>query len=201
MSSSKGERRARLILLRHGQSLWNAEKRLAGQADIAVSEFGRQQIESIRGLIAALRPEKIVSSDLLRASQSAAYLGYEAPHFDPRLREAYLGRWQGSYIDDLPPDQYAAWRAGKLPPPQGESWAEFCDRVEPAFHELIENGGRNLLVTHGGVIRVACDRLLGLKPDQIVPVPPASVTIIDVYDRPRLSAYNLSQHIDVNRFD
>lgn len=199
-NSSKGVR-ARLILLRHGQSLWNAERRLAGQADVSISQLGQEQILHMQASVHALKPTSIIASDLRRACESAALLGFDSPKMDQRLREANLGAWQGQYIADLEQAQYQAWRVGQFTPPDGESWQAFCDRVEDILTELIARDGRYLIVTHGGVIRAACDRLLGLSPRQIVPVSPASLTIIDVNDQPRLSVFNLAHDFSLNRFD
>lgn len=182
---------SRLIFLRHGQSVWNAEKRLAGQADISISEVGREQVLQMRETVHALKPATIVSSDLRRARESAALLDFSVPQIDQRLREANLGQWEGEYIADLPKEQYRAWRMGAFDPPQGETWSGFCERVETVVQEFIAADQCCLIVTHGGVIRAACDRILELSPQQIVPVSPASVTVIDVYDRPRLRVYNM----------
>ena len=165
---------------------------LAGQADVSISKLGQKQILNMQETMHTLQPVTTISSDLRRARESAALLGAASPIVDARLREANLGQWEGKFIATLPQDRYQAWRAGKFTPPQGESWSIFCDRVEEILTELIASGGRFLLVTHGGVVRASCDRMLGLLPQQIVPVSPASITIIDVYEQPRLSVYNLS---------
>ena len=64
----------RLVLLRHGQTAWNAEKRAQGHADIPLDAVGRRQAEKVAPLIAAYSPSLLVSSDLARARQTAAYL-------------------------------------------------------------------------------------------------------------------------------
>lgn len=192
MSNFSTGLKARLILLRHGQSVWNAEKRLAGQADVSISQLGQEQIRQMQETVRALKPDGVICSDLRRARESAALLGYKAPELDQRLREANLGRWEGEYIASLPGEDYQAWRAGEFTPPEGERWDAVCDRVEAALNELVAEGGSHLVVSHGGVIRAACDRLLCLPPRRIVPVQPASVTVIDVYDQPRLFVFNLT---------
>jgi len=187
--------------MRHGQSVWNAERRLAGQADIPISELGHNQVVQQKETVQRLQPATIVCSDLRRARQSSSLLGFDSPAIDQRLREANVGAWEGEYIATLPKEHYQAWRIGEFTPPQGESWHLFCNRVEEVLNERIATGGICLLVTHGGVIRAACDRLLGLSPQQILPVSPASITVFDVYDTPKLSAFNLAHNISLGRFE
>ena len=62
------------MLWRHGQTVWNAERRFQGQSDIALDDVGQAQAERAARLLAALRPDLIVSSDLSRAAQTAAPL-------------------------------------------------------------------------------------------------------------------------------
>src|SRR6202020_3590529 len=65
----------RLVLWRHGQTVWNLEGRFQGQTDIELDSAGQAQAEGAARLLAALRPDAIVSSDLRRASGTAAPLG------------------------------------------------------------------------------------------------------------------------------
>ena len=60
----------RLLLVRHGETEWNAARRLQGQADIALSDRGRDQARRLRPVIEALRPDRVVTSDLLRAAET-----------------------------------------------------------------------------------------------------------------------------------
>jgi ribosome silencing factor RsfS/YbeB/iojap len=71
---SEPSRPVRLVLWRHGQTVWNAERRFQGQSDIPLDEVGQAQAERAARLLAALRPDLIVSSDLSRAAQTAAPL-------------------------------------------------------------------------------------------------------------------------------
>ncbi len=64
----------RVVVLRHGRTEWNAERRFQGQADPPLDEVGRAQAYEVASLIAAMRPAVIVSSDLQRAAQTAAPL-------------------------------------------------------------------------------------------------------------------------------
>jgi broad specificity phosphatase PhoE len=185
----------RLILVRHGETDWNAARRLQGQADIPLSVGGLRQVEALRELVAGFGPSHVVASDLHRTRETSTALGYATPRLDPRLREADLGEWTTRSIDQLraeEPEAYAAWRAGDYTPPGAERWDDMLARVAEAVDELREAGGCQLVVTHGGPIRAACLHLLGLHPRHVLPVAPASVTVIEVNSRPRLGVYNLT---------
>lgn len=90
--------RRRIILLRHGRTAWNAERRYQGQADPPLDEVGHAQAIESAALVAAMDPDLLVSSDLQRAEQTArriASLTGLALTVDVRLRERHLGHWQG----------------------------------------------------------------------------------------------------------
>jgi broad specificity phosphatase PhoE len=183
-----------LILVRHGETIWNAAERLQGQADPELSEAGRAQVADIRHVVERMSPSVVVASDLQRTRETAAILGYESPRLDARLREADLGAWTGRYVSELcePSDaDYRAWRAGLFTPPGAEPWDALVGRVEASLKELVPLHQTVLVITHGGPIRAACARFLGLEPAAVLPVRPASITIIEVKERARLGVYNL----------
>lgn len=186
----------RLLLVRHGQSEWNAGRVLQGQADVPLSALGREQAAALAPTVAALAPDRAVTSDLLRASVTAAILGYPEARPDPALREIDVGVWQGRAIPDLQAEDaaaYAGWRAGTHRPDGGEDWSTFSARVRQAIgQEAASGGARTLLVVcHGGVIRAALDAFLGLRPQHVLPVAPASLTVIRLTgDAAKLELYN-----------
>ena len=170
----------RLLLVRHGQSEWNASHRLQGQADIGLSEQGQIQADTLRPVIETLKPSRAISSDLERVRDTAMRIGAEAPRFTDRLREIDVGDWTGRSIPDIQsrePDAYLGWRAGTQTPPGGESWHDFSRRVCSVIDEEQNDRCDNLLVVcHGGVIRAILQCFLGLQPANIIPVGPASLT-------------------------
>ncbi|MFE3836142.1 histidine phosphatase family protein [Pseudogemmobacter sonorensis] len=173
----------RLLLVRHGQSVWNADRRLQGQADIALSEAGRAQARALAPVIAAFAPERAVSSDLARARETAALLGHPRAVLLPELREHSVGLWEGRAIPSImaeTPGDYALWRGGRFTPEGGEPWESFTARVTSALRAEHARGDcRNLLVVcHGGVIRAVLHGLLGLAPTSLIPVAPASLTTL-----------------------
>jgi glucosyl-3-phosphoglycerate phosphatase len=183
----------RLILVRHGETEWNARKVLQGQADIALSERGREQAVLLKPLLAKWLPERAVCSDLLRARQTAQLLGWDRAAADARWREADLGDWTARPTQDLLASDaahYQRWRDGVEAPPGGETMDQFRARVAAAIQSLSSLQGNVLVVTHGGVIRAVLAVLLGLTADRIVPVEPGSLTVLKMTPTPRLLAYN-----------
>jgi glucosyl-3-phosphoglycerate phosphatase len=158
------------VLWRHGQTVWNAERRFQGQSDIPLDEVGQAQAERAARLLAALRPDLIVSSDLSRAAQTAAPLsrltGLEAT-FDKDLRERSGGCWEGltdTEIRTRYPVEHASWT-----PPDGEPSAVVAERVAGALlrvaDAVLEPGfatGLAVVVSHGAALRLGMSRLLGM---------------------------------------
>ncbi|MDG6376859.1 histidine phosphatase family protein [Glaesserella parasuis] len=85
----------RLILLRHGETLWNIEKRLLGHYNSPLSKRGISQANAIKPLIQQLSPKTVISSDLGRAVQTAEIIGFQDPIKDKGLRELNMGEWSG----------------------------------------------------------------------------------------------------------
>ncbi len=175
----------RLLLVRHGQSVWNASRRLQGQADIALSELGRAQARGLAAVVARFAPGRAVTSDLERTRATAAELGFPDARPEPALREHGVGIWEGRAIAEIvadAPEDYAAWRAGTYTPEGGEPWAAFTARTTGVVEdERLRGECRNLLmVCHGGVIRALLHGLLGLAPASVIPVAPASLTTLRI---------------------
>lgn len=172
----------RVLLVRHGQSEWNASRRLQGQADVGLTDTGRRQADALKPVIEAIGPSKALSSDLVRVKETAARIGAPNPRFTDRLREIDVGDWTGRSIEDVRaenPDGYRGWRAGTTTPTGGESWSDFCARVCNVIEDERESPCENLLVVcHGGVIRAILQHFLGLGPENIIAVAPASLTAI-----------------------
>ena len=173
----------RLILVRHGESEWNALGRVQGQADPPLHARGREDARRAAPLVAALDPQAAVTSDLRRAVETGEIL-FPGAATDPRWRECAMGDWTGRSAAELyaePGGRFTAWRDGRADPPGGETWDAMCARVAEAAWELRASGvERALVVTHGGPVRAACAALAGLLPDQLVPVGNASVTVIEL---------------------
>ncbi|MFJ3924073.1 histidine phosphatase family protein [Streptomyces sp. NPDC090022] len=173
-TSTSGSRSGRKIVLwRHGQTSWNLERRFQGSTDIGLTGTGVAQARRAARLLASLRPDAIVSSDLSRAAATAAELasvtGLSVEH-DEALRETYAGEWQGLTHDEILAkygEQYAAWKRGEpVRRGGGELETEVADRAAPVVLRHAERLGANgtlVVVSHGGTIRTTIGRLLGLE--------------------------------------
>jgi glucosyl-3-phosphoglycerate phosphatase len=176
----------RLLLVRHGESTWNAEHRLQGQADPPLSELGREQAVALAPYLEGL-PERRLTSDLTRAIQTAELIGLAGAPTDERWREIDIGAWSGFTLDELDPEAVAAWQRSEYFP--GETWTALQARVAEAVDEL--RGADVLVVTHGGCIRAATAHLTGADPRSLAPPANASLTVIEHGERVRLHAYGL----------
>jgi probable phosphoglycerate mutase len=165
----------RLIVWRHGRTEWNAADRVQGQTDVDLDDEGVAQAVASAPRVAAYQPDFIVSSDLRRATRTAAALAALTAlpvEYDPRLRERNFGPWQGmrsSEIRERFPEDYGRWgTAGNLSDPSIETIADMAKRVAAAFRDVVERigpAGTAVLVTHGGTARVGCGSLLGWPQD------------------------------------
>jgi probable phosphoglycerate mutase len=166
----------RVLLVRHGRTGWNAERRFQGQLDIPLDEVGEAQAGRLAGLLARVPVAAVVSSDLSRAAATARIVAQEcgvALALDERLREIYLGDWQGISADEAElryPHEHAAWQAGEdVRRGGGETYAEVAVRAVAAVEAVVAEApgeGLILVVTHGGTIRAVAGALTGLPSER-----------------------------------
>ncbi|GAA3450464.1 histidine phosphatase family protein [Dactylosporangium matsuzakiense] len=161
-----------LVLWRHGQTEWNAIRRIQGQTDVPLSAVGIAQAEESAPRLAAMQPTVLVSSDLRRASATAAALSALTgltPTYDTRLRERGFGEWEGL---DHPaagsrwPEAFARWRSGEEVEAAGvEEVDAVAKRMVAGLLEAVDAAGPDAVVvaaTHGAAARMAAVALLGL---------------------------------------
>ena len=174
----------RLILLRHGETLWNKEHRLQGHQNSPLSERGIHQAKVIKSLVQQFAPKQVISSDLGRAIQTAEIIGYPNVVTDQDLRELAMGEWEGRCKEEIieeNPTLYQEWRNGDYTPEGGESWDVFCQRIAKALLRWVSRSeGDVLAVVHSGVIRAACESLVSLSTKHLLPVTQGTLTIFDV---------------------
>lgn len=168
----------RLVMLRHGQTDYNAGSRMQGQLDIELTELGKAQAVAAAEVLAKRQPLLIVSSDLRRAYDTAVTLGERAGlrvQVDGRLRETHLGDWQGlthMEVDESAPGARIAWRDdATLAPHGGESRIDVANRSVPLVANIFAGESEwgvdgcdrpVVLVAHGGLIAALAAALLGL---------------------------------------
>ena len=165
-----------VLLVRHGQSVWNAENRWQGQADPPLSELGEEQARDAAPRLATMGFSAVVASTLRRARRTgeilAEALGLEL-ELDADLREIDVGIWTGltrSEIDARWPGELAAWSEGRSEStPGGEARTALTDRARATITRraaAASPGDRLLFVTHGALIR-NLDRALWLEPQSV----------------------------------
>ncbi|WP_245583024.1 histidine phosphatase family protein [Paenibacillus daejeonensis] len=155
-----------LLLLRHGQTRWNKERRYLGRTNQPLSPEGIQGLEPVRAWLQGRRLACTYCSDLLRARQTLDVLELDYPgeiSYEPRLRELDFGVWEGKTYNDLQHDeQYRQWLddPSTITPPGGESLVDFRARVTSWLAEVQQRQyGHStelpiLVVAHGGSIRM-----------------------------------------------
>lgn len=159
----------RLLVIRHGQSEWNAIGRWQGHADPSLSDLGRRQAIEAAGAICAV--DGIFSSDLLRASETAALIsahtGIGPVVVDERLRERDAGEWTGLTKVEID-QQWPGWVAQGRRPDGFESATSVVARLRAAFAALhaTHAGASLLVIAHGGVIR-ALEKAHGIAGEPI----------------------------------
>jgi probable phosphoglycerate mutase len=160
--------RRRLVILRHGRTEWNAQQRYQGQSDTALDSVGLQQAMQVAGLVAAMEPDILLSSDLQRARQTAemvASLNGLPLQLDSRLRERNLGHWEGltrEEVSERYPEEFADWLAGRdVTRRGGESRQDVADRALSLVDDLPQVG-LAVLVSHGATAMSLTSALLGL---------------------------------------
>ena len=166
-----------LLVIRHGQSEWNALGRGHGWGDPPLSPLGEQQaVAAVPALARQRLDAQVVSSDLRRARRTAELvaepLGIGPVTTMAGLREHNIGDWDGPTSDEIEvnwPGAKAAWVAEEVDqPPGGESRDQFHARLWQALTDIVRDrqGQRVLVVAHGGVVR-ALERMGGAKPHPI----------------------------------
>ena len=176
---------ARLILVRHGQSVWNAANRFTGWTDVDLSEKGVEEADEAGLQLADIRFDVVHTSDLIRAQRTAEIImrhnqasGDDVPtRYDWRLNERHYGALQGlnkaETAEKHGAEQVHVWRRSyDVAPPEGESLEMTAQRTIPYFiDEIVPDleGGLNVLVSaHGNSLRSIVMHLEGISSEEIV---------------------------------
>jgi broad specificity phosphatase PhoE len=192
----QGPEIVQLVLWRHGQTTWNAERRFQGQSDVPLNARGLEQAARAAPYLAALRPSAIYSSDLGRAAVTAdalARLTGLPVQLDKDLRERGGGSWEGKTAAQIAaefPEAYAAWA-----PPDGEMAVSVADRASAALMRIADSmpgGSLAVVVGHGGALAFGASRLLGI-PDDLRVLGPFGNCRWSVISR-RLGRWRLIEH-------
>ena len=163
------------MLWRHGQTDWNIENRFQGHSDIPLNDVGHIQAERAAPLLLSLKPSKIISSDLIRAQQTAAALAKIsnlAVSIDAGLRETHGGNWEGktgaqNRAEDY--ERFVHWLDGDDEPAgeTGERRSAIADRAVTAIENALTDDVETLIVvTHGGTARCILGKMLEMPMTQ-----------------------------------
>ncbi len=160
-----------LYLARHGATDDNHARRYLGRRDLPLSAIGQMQAERLAASLRSTQLQRIVSSPLLRARQTAAVIAQGRSvqvEADSRWLELDFGQWDGLTFDEVRdrfPDEQQRWLASPelIAPGHGETLAALRKRVLTAYHSLVSDHphGSLMIVTHGGAIRVLLSELTG----------------------------------------
>ena len=162
----------KILLVRHGETDWNRDRRIQGQSDPPLNDAGRAQARALAEQLDGERVDAVYASDLQRARETAEILAgrLELPVVvDAALRELDFGRWEGHTVDELEslwPDAFGRWvEGGEQAWDGGESHETMAARVRDAVQRLaaVHRGGQILLVAHGGPVRVLLTDAEGLS--------------------------------------
>jgi probable phosphoglycerate mutase len=158
-----------VLLIRHGETAWNAVRRLQGHIDIGLNDEGLRQADALAGALAREPLAAVIASDLMRARQTAQAVAVHhglTLEIDRELRERCYGAFEGmlyAQIEQRYPDEYAAWQArdidAVMPPGErtAESFRHFYARSNAAIGHWAQRYPNQtiVIVAHGGVLECA----------------------------------------------
>jgi probable phosphoglycerate mutase len=161
----------RILLVRHGETDWNATGRIQGHRDAPLNAAGREQARRAARRLAGEPVRALYSSDLARAFETATIIGQSlrlTVVTSPRLRERLYGAWEGltsAEIQARYPEQFTEWRARStdFAPPQGETRTQLLTRALAELQTIARRHAREMVVvvTHGGFCYVLINYILG----------------------------------------
>lgn len=199
----------KLIIVRHGQTLWNLERKYQGHSDIALTDKGLKQAEAVAERLAAEKMDAVYASDLSRAYKTAQYIADKhnlAVSVVPALREIKFGEWEGLTYEQIS----AKWPGllGKLwttpdelQIPGGESFQELKVRAYAAIEKIVADHPEQTVavVAHGGTIGTILCAVLDIHLNHVWSIRQdnTAVNIIEYYDaRPTITLLNCVRHLD-----
>lgn len=166
-------------LVRHGQTEWNAEKRMQGQWDSKLSELGRKHADDNGRWLATLGIEHAWASPLGRVRETVAIVNKHfpiEPVWDDRLKEWSSGDWSGELYADIRKNRVAEWEAWdadryNVRPPNGENFHDLAARASSFLAETRAHPARTVAVfAHGFILRNLAACLLDLTPQDVLDI-------------------------------
>ena len=176
-----------VILIRHGQTDWNSEKRYQGSADIPLNERGREEAKRLQRWVSCQNIGRVYSSDRKRASEFAriAFEGFTIKE-ETAFREMGFGVFEGLVYEEAMrrfPDQYSSLIEDPVNTviPDAEIFSDFRRRVLASFDKIVSenDGGAAAVVTHAGPIRIILNRIMKLNSFWDLKIDSGSIHIVE----------------------
>lgn len=209
----------RLLLVRHGETEWNRQKRFQGQIDVPLNNNGHAQARRASEFLAKVKIDKAFSSPMLRPKDTALEILSKHPHiklelFD-ELKEISHGLWEGKFEHEIEAEfagQLALWQdqPETVQMPEGENLQQVWDRVAIIWQKIVESvpaGETAIVVAHDAVNKAILCLLFGFTPEQfwIFKQGNGGVSVIDypqgAQDKAILQSCNITTHLSEGVLD
>lgn len=153
-----------IVLVRHGETEWSRDGRHTGRTDVPLTDAGREQARALPAALEGWSFDRVLTSPLARAAETARLAGYGEAEPRDELREWDYGDYEGRRTADIREERpgWTLWLDGV---PGGETAAEVAARVDRLLDQLRRVDGRVMVFAHGHLLRVLAVRWIGLGPE------------------------------------
>lgn len=183
---------ARLFLVRHGETEWSREGKHTSSTDLPLTDSGEQVARALRGELAGHSFERVWSSPLLRARQTAELAGFGSPELAPDVTEWEYGDYEGVTTEEIRRD-VPGWTVWSHPSPGGESAQQVSDRLDRFIAQAREVDADAIVFAHGHSLRALAARWLELPVSEgrIFELGTATVSVLGWYrEQPVVQRWN-----------
>ena len=212
-SLRQGHRGCRLLLVRHGETEWNWQKRFQGVRDVPLNENGREQSRCAAEFLKDIKIDFAVSSPMLRPKETAEIILQHHPQttlqLEKEMMEISHGLWEGKLESEIRqefPGQLEQWQSSPetVQMPEGENLQQVWSRVKVAWDRIVESAppdSTGIVVAHDAVNKAILCQLFGLEPDHFWTFKQGNcaVTVIDypqgIEGQPVLQTMNITAHL------
>lgn len=212
----KDEMGPRLLLVRHGETQWNREKRFQGQIDVPLNELGKVQAQQVAEFLKQIPIRYAVTSPLLRPKETAEVILQQHPQvtleLESDLKEISHGLWEGKLEAEIEQEfagELAAWQTAPetVQMPAGENLQDVWERAIAAWNKIVETAanrpepGITLVVAHDAINKAILCHVVGLDAASFWRFKQGNgaVSVIDypngLASRPILQASNITSHL------
>jgi phosphoserine phosphatase len=212
-----GQKGPRLLLVRHGETDWNRQKKFQGQIDVPLNDQGRQQAQQACGFLRDVQIDRAVTSPMLRPKETAEIILQKHPEVileqDDRLCEISHGLWEGKLEEEIRqiyPDELVQWQVAPetVQMPEGENLQQVWERAIAAWDEIVTSTAVEgdtiptvLVVAHDAINKAILCHLVGWGADQFWKFKQGNgtVTVIDYVKGtshpPMIQSLNITSHL------